>query len=205
MEAIQEAISFSNDSPKLNLECEHCGRPFTPRLGSGGRRQRFCSSECRTAFNNAERSSQQINHEPTYHQQINENPQRIGPTAETLGTESPEPSTTALNLPALTESATTESESAATDEGWCWAVPRQARIECSATTDHEIEIEEYSDLDESENVRICVARTNAVRLARCILYATGFKSILIATGVEGGWSDVEDGNLPEHFDVPGRP
>ena|SRR6516165_10286726 len=40
----------------------------------------------------------------------------------------------------------------------------------------------------------------APRLARCILWATGFKSALIATGDGGGgYCDVEDGALPEHF------
>ena len=36
-------------------------------------------------------------------------------------------------------------------------------------------------------------RSNAVRLARCILWAAGFKSVLIATGDgSGGYCDVED-------------
>jgi hypothetical protein len=43
-----------------------------------------------------------------------------------------------------------------------------------------------------------------VRLARCILWAAGFKSVLIATGDGGGgYRDIEDGDLPEHF--AGRP
>ena len=29
--------------------CEHCTKPFTPRTGSGGTTQRFCSSACRKA------------------------------------------------------------------------------------------------------------------------------------------------------------
>ena len=58
MEAIQEAISFSNDSRKLNLECEHCGQPFTPRSGTGGKPQRFCSAECRAASHNKPQRSQ---------------------------------------------------------------------------------------------------------------------------------------------------
>jgi hypothetical protein len=35
-----------------------------------------------------------------------------------------------------------------------------------------------------------------VRLARAILYAAGFKNILIATGVGGSFIDVEDGFGP---------
>lgn len=30
--------------------CDRCGGRFAPRSGSGGRRQRFCSSACRSAF-----------------------------------------------------------------------------------------------------------------------------------------------------------
>ena len=52
---------------------------------------------------------------------------------------------------------------------------------------------------EDENIRN-VARSNAVRLARCIPWAAGFKSVLIATGDGGGgYSDIEDGSLPEQF------
>jgi hypothetical protein len=87
---------------------------------------------------------------------------------------------------------------------YCWAVPSQARIECWATNEDEIEIEQTSPVHEDENIRIDVARSNAVRLARCILWAAGFKSVLIATGDGGGgYRDIEDGDLPEHF--AGRP
>ena len=59
---------------------------------------------------------------------------------------------------------------------YCWAVPSQARIECWATNEDKIEIEQTSPVHEDENIRIDVARSNAVRLARCILWAAGFKS-----------------------------
>jgi hypothetical protein len=85
-------------------------------------------------------------------------------------------------------------------EDYCWVVPFQPRIECSQTNDDEIEIEQISPVHDDENIRICVARSNAVRLARCILWAAGFKSALIATGDGGGgYRDVEDGDLPEQF------
>jgi hypothetical protein len=38
------------------LACEHCGRKFNPRQGSGGRPQRFCSTGCRLAFHAEARS-----------------------------------------------------------------------------------------------------------------------------------------------------
>jgi hypothetical protein len=40
--------------------CEHCGNAFSPRSGSGGRPQKFCSPECRLAFH------QRDQHNPTY-------------------------------------------------------------------------------------------------------------------------------------------
>jgi hypothetical protein len=39
--------------------CEHCNRPFARREGNGGSPQRFCSSECRTAFHSGSRSVRQ--------------------------------------------------------------------------------------------------------------------------------------------------
>ena len=44
------------------------------------------------------------------------------------------------------------------------------------------------------------AKTKTARpLARCTLWATGFKSALIATYESDGSCDVEDSDLPEHF------
>ena len=37
-------------APSPQLRCDRCGTPFSPRRGSGGSRQRFCSSECRLDF-----------------------------------------------------------------------------------------------------------------------------------------------------------
>ena len=80
-------------------------------------------------------------------------------------------------------------------EDFCWKIAHQDEIVVSATTNGEIELEQRS-----EDTRIFVTRSNAVHLARCILYATGFGSVLIATGAGGGWCDVDDGDLPEHFE-----
>jgi hypothetical protein len=54
----------------LDLElpaCEQCAKPFTPREGSGGKRQRFCSTECRTAFHAENRQSSQRDNEDSQH------------------------------------------------------------------------------------------------------------------------------------------
>jgi hypothetical protein len=148
-------------------KCGQCGKPFEPRSKSGGKPQRFCSSECRFEFH-----AQRGQHSPTC-------------SAITA-------------LPAVTEPP--EKDAPAASEDYCWVVPFQPRIECSLTNDDEIEIEQISPIHEDENIRIDVARSNAVRLARCILWAAGFKSVLIATGDGGGgYRDIEDGALPEHF------
>ena len=64
--------------------CEQCNKPFTARSGSGGKPQRFCSTECRTASHSSQQSSQRQNDD-----------QNVGktPTLETLGT-SPQQDTT---------------------------------------------------------------------------------------------------------------
>jgi hypothetical protein len=50
---LQEAIPPDNNEFELPLReqrtCEQCGESFTAQSGSGGKPQRFCSSECRLA------------------------------------------------------------------------------------------------------------------------------------------------------------
>lgn len=46
-------------------ECEHCGRSFQPRAGSGGRPQRYCSTECRQAANAKPKAPTLANEIPT--------------------------------------------------------------------------------------------------------------------------------------------
>ena len=40
--------------------CEKCGKPFTPRSGSGGCVQRFCGTDCRLGFHRERLRSQRI-------------------------------------------------------------------------------------------------------------------------------------------------
>jgi hypothetical protein len=43
-------------NPAEDCSCEHCSKPFARRERSGGKPQRFCSSECRTAFHSGNRN-----------------------------------------------------------------------------------------------------------------------------------------------------
>ena len=49
MTLLNEAIPPCNSGDDGSPLCERCNKPFTPRSRSGGKPQRFCSSECRTA------------------------------------------------------------------------------------------------------------------------------------------------------------
>jgi hypothetical protein len=53
----------SGATPLLELSpaptCEQCSQPFAPRERSGGKPQRFCSPECRTAFHSENRQRDQ--------------------------------------------------------------------------------------------------------------------------------------------------
>jgi hypothetical protein len=177
MGALRETIPIDNTHGELPLSepttCEQCGKTFEPRSGSGGKAQRFCSTKCRAAFH---AHAQRGQRSPTYSA-----PQTL--PAVIPPAKKDEPAATPADDPS----------------NWCWSVPDQARIECSATVGGEIEIEQINPLGDSENQRIFVTRGNAVQLARHILYVAGFKSVLIATYVTGGYCDVEDGDLPEHF------
>ena len=46
------ACAGSNDrtAESKAVTCQHCLKAFTPRKGTGGKPQRFCGTECRTAF-----------------------------------------------------------------------------------------------------------------------------------------------------------
>jgi hypothetical protein len=138
-----DPASFFDDNKPL---CDQCGEPFEPRSGSGGKPQRFCSSECRTAFHNEPQRGQRS------------------------------PTCIAQNLPAVLDQPKLKDAPAAIGEDYCWVVPFQPRIECSLANDDEIEIEQISPIHEDENTRIHVARSNAVRLARCILGSPNSKA-----------------------------
>lgn len=80
------------------------------------------------------------------------------------------------------------------ESGLFWGIPPQREIRVSTISDGDIEIEEISPLGSDEDARIVVNVSNAVRMARSILYAAGFQGILIATtDGGGGYRDLDDG------------
>ena len=81
-------------------------------------------------------------------------------------------------------------------EQHCWSIEPQAEVCVLAVNDGSIEIEQKSPMGKDDDQRIFVAAQNAVRLARMILFAAGFKNIVIATGMGGGFVDIEDGYEP---------
>jgi hypothetical protein len=52
-----DVLALDLSKRKTNFKtCEQCGSEFPPRNGSGGSRQRFCSSDCRGLFHKSQRS-----------------------------------------------------------------------------------------------------------------------------------------------------
>jgi hypothetical protein len=72
----------SGATPLLELSpaptCEQCSQPFAPRERSGGKPQRFCSPECRTAFHSENRQRDQ--RAPTCSDVIDQPPTPIAKT-----------------------------------------------------------------------------------------------------------------------------
>jgi hypothetical protein len=47
---VDQTTDETTTKPVDQTTCEHCGKPFARRQGTGGKPQRFCSTECRTTF-----------------------------------------------------------------------------------------------------------------------------------------------------------
>lgn len=48
--AFIDRLTQTGRTAEAGTNCEHCGTGFIPRSGSGGRPQRFCSPDCKSAF-----------------------------------------------------------------------------------------------------------------------------------------------------------
>lgn len=84
--------------------------------------------------------------------------------------------------------------------GYFFGILPQREIQVSTLSDKSIEIAEISPLGSEDDARIIVNTSNAVRLARCILFAAGFQNILFAVGGPGGYEDLEDGGEAWQFE-----
>ena len=85
--------------------------------------------------------------------------------------------------------------------GYFYGIPPQPEIQVSTVADGSIEIAEISPLGSEDDARIVVNVSNAVRLARCILFAAGFQNILFAVGGPGGgYEDLHDGGEAWQFE-----
>jgi hypothetical protein len=166
----EDTISVRHDKQALSaqrLECKHCRTPFLPRQQTGGKPQQCCSPACRFAF-----------------RQRGQRAQRDGLGA-TCNWPSAEPSTATHFDPQNDPS-----------EQRSWSIEPQAEVCVLAVNDGSIEIEQKSPMGKDENQRVFVAAQNAVRLARLILLAAGFKNIVISSGLDGGVVNLEDGYGP---------
>jgi hypothetical protein len=80
---MNETLSFASiETSAPAVFCDHCGKPFTPRNGSGGKAQKFCSPECRQSFH-AQRSQRREPHVGDSEPIAIEQPPPEIPTSET--------------------------------------------------------------------------------------------------------------------------
>jgi hypothetical protein len=56
-DVVEEQIEINLEAEETRKQCEFCGEPFTPRASSGGKPQRFCSTDCRQQSNDGKRSN----------------------------------------------------------------------------------------------------------------------------------------------------
>lgn len=80
-----------------------------------------------------------------------------------------------------------------------WGVPSQRAIEAREAAGGAVELWQECQSGSEEGFIINIAAGNAVAVARSVLYAAGFKNILIATLEKGGYVDVDDGQLAANF------
>lgn len=86
------------------------------------------------------------------------------------------------------------------DENAVWGIEAQAEIEISRLPGGSVLIHEPPGPGtQAEGERIVVTAGNAVAFARRVLWAAGFKGVLIATSAGGGYCDLEDGDTAGEF------
>lgn len=168
-----EAGEMCSTSSVAEPSCDQCGNEFKPRHGSGGKPQRFCSTKCRLAFHS---EGQRPQHAPT-----------CDTVTEEIRATTPE----ATAKPIM-------------HEPWQGRIDRQYSIEIAGVNncgsiDVHIEQEGQHGYGE-ESAVVIVSASNAVRFARMVLWAAGFKAVTIAAMPRPGqYLDIEDGAEADQF------
>lgn len=212
-----------------NVACAKCGTLFWPRNGTGGKPQKFCSVDCRRAAD-AERKANAPTREPQRAQnaelskleraeQIEEWRElvaQLGPpsnqpaekgirkTAEELGV-----STREVHRAEEIAQITDDAKDAAVEarEPWQGRIDRQYAIEvvgvdnCSSIDVHLTQEGQHGHGD--EDATIIVTAANAVKLARMILWAAGFRAVGFYALTRHGNQDIEDGAEADQFEWRG--
>lgn len=152
-----EGIEIKRGVGAGNVTCQYCGKLFWPRTRSGGKPQKFCSTECRRAAD-AERKA---NAEPAAQRddQREENP--------------------APDTPEISDASAPEPEPLAT---WDGGIPRQLEItiksiKSQSALGNDVEIAQEGNYGWDECDKIVVASQNVLKLCRQILWAHGWKEI----------------------------
>ena len=184
------------------IECANgnCGQWFFPRSG-GGKAQRFCKPECRAQYH--------LEHKPK--------PEAPEPSASERRNllingvkdfDAKMPPETAAELVdrmlADGRISAPRSERRTTYEPTAWegCIARQAETWVKTIkegNDFSVEVVQESNAAEGTE-RIYVTASNAVELARSILWAAGFRAVGIYAVVAGGHVDIEDGARAYQFE-----
>lgn len=151
--------------------CRECEKPFTPRSGSGGKPQVYCSDDCKDAYNARRRS-----YNPNVAQRGEAG---VGVAAADSGDAAPEP-----------EKRASEPDT----ENLFWEIPRQDEI-TFRKVGGSVLVEQVTGLGESYSIEVSLG--NAVGFARRVLWAAGFKYVNLSAGDNGmTWIDLDDGAEP---------
>lgn len=148
--------------------CRECEKPFTPRSGSGGKPQVYCSDECKKLYD-----KRRGTYNPNAAQRGEASVGVVA--AQALGV-APEP---------------VKPASEQKDEELVWEIPRQDEITFRKDGDSVL-IEQTDGVGDSYSIRISLP--NAVGFARRVLWAAGFDYVMLSAGDNGmTWIDLDDG------------
>jgi hypothetical protein len=138
--------------------CEQCSQPFNSRKASGGKPQRFCSAECRTAFHSENRQRGQRS-----------------PTCSAA----PEPAATPITEPPKASQETAEGKSAA-DFDWSLddSIVLEEQTSIAVYFDkRELVIRQLATWDRDEDTFIYIAPQNIAKFIDKLADLVGIPSV----------------------------